>query len=725
MSDSRIRSLPEDCALEERQRKRSRGVARVDSVENVSELFNPHLHQVRREGSERVSTTILSQNAQNKTEKSSPVAVIASDTEKHHTAPQHELSVSAGSQTTYLYIYQRQEYDEGMFVYPDDVSLEQDTPESFRSAAVLYNTGQSHLRSLRSQFKKSPCADGVHHCNNNNNNKYFAAKKWFELASLRLELDGLSAGASTLSVRIYHNLGYCHYRLGNNEEAMKCYKTALVHVQEASLGEMDEAATANCIGVLYFHQEPADSTESLQFFESCLTVYKKTLADDSAKLATLLNNIGRVHYLNGDYPKALAVYERALVIRRAKLGKQSVDVAATICNTGQTHHQRGEFDLAMEYYREFLQMANSHLGSNHRDVAIIIKCMAEIHHERREMTKARDLYLEALKAARVSLGSSHPDLASTLNKLGNLHYEMNDYELSLKYYLEGLNIEETVLDAYHPHLLVTLMNVAQVFRHRGDFRAALTHYTDVHARTAKVYGPNSLECANTLSNMALMKYQLKGHEAAFELYQEALRIQRDFYGSDENTDVASSLNSIGLVLFQQGIHDLAKACFYDSLRIRRKLLGPDHRDVSILWYNIATIHLESGDEALAIRHYKETLRIERAVLGATHQDCVLTLQHLGLVHQQRGELEEALVFFGEALKIEKVKGAEKQYAAAKLLNLMGNIHLQTANVEEMNACYAEASRIYSKCGLSQDSLVIAGYNFYGLSKLHPQSAATA
>lgn len=194
-------------------------------------------------------------------------------------------------------------------------------------------------------------------------------------------------------------------------------------------------------------------------------------------------------------------------------------------------------------------------------------------------------------------------------------------------------MERAVLDESHPHIVVTLMNIAQIHRGRGNFADALEKYVEVHKLQVKSGGVNTLEVANTLSNMGLMQYQLKQYSASFDFYQEALRIQRDHFGDADNLDIASTLNSIGLVLFNQNIYGLARGCFNDSLRIRKKLLGADHRDVAILWYNIATVFLETGDDDRAIQLYKETLRVERAALGEKHNDVILTLQHLGLVHQ--------------------------------------------------------------------------------------------
>jgi hypothetical protein len=48
------------------------------------------------------------------------------------------------------------------------------------------------------------------------------------------------------------------------------------------------------------------------------------------------------------------------------------------------------------------------------------------------------------------------------------------------------------------------------------------------------------------------------------------------------------------------------------------------RDVAILWYNIATIFLEIGEDDEAMKCYKETLHVERHVLEPDHHDVVLS-----------------------------------------------------------------------------------------------------
>lgn len=122
--------------------------------------------------------------------------------------------------------------------------------------------------------------------------------------------------------------------------------------------------------------------------------------------------------------------------------------------------------------------------------------------------------------------------------------------------------------------------------------------------------------------------------------------------------------------------------------------------------------------------YKEALRVERVALGNDHPDVVLTIQHIGQVLQQLGNLDGALQYYDEALQIVKKKG-QHDVAVANLLNLVGNIYLQQGIVDRMMKSFIEASRILGSIADRTESLVITGYNFYGLSKTNPPCAASA
>ena len=595
------------------------------------------------------------------------------------------------------------EYDEGVRAYIDTMDIGEGISDSLQSAALYYNVAQTFVHL----------------------NKYNDAMSWFDLALMCVKLVPESNVVFTTTVKIRHNLGYCYYRLAKSNEAKYCFEKALELAEEARLGFPYTAVARNAFAVTVFYSTPT-SGKALTSLQKSLTEYKCIFGNTSREVASVLNNIGRVHFSNGCFNDAVLCYKESLAIRREILCKDSIDVAATICSAGQALHRLGELSQALSLYEEFLTLSVS--GKyNQRDIAIIAKSAGEIYHKQARQVEAKAIYEKALNAAFAGFGHIHPEIASIYNRLGNLYYETNKLGKALECYKEGLTIEQLTLPACHARIVVTIANIAQIHYQLGEYAMALARYNQVYNIQLKAHGPRSLEVSKALATMGEMEYKMRHFEAAFTIFQDVLVIQRDYFeNSDDGLEIASTMNSIGIVACAQGEFKIAQNCFDSSLKIRRKKLG-DHKDTATLWYNLATVNEEIGDEESAIAMYKECLRIERAIIDVSQKcDVVDSLQRLGRLHQRRGELEEALQYFQEALEKLRKKGDDAIFAVAKFLNLVGNVHLQRADITEMMRSYTEASRIYRDTSApSSEVLVIAGYYMYGLSKLHPQCAALA
>jgi tetratricopeptide (TPR) repeat protein len=593
----------------------------------------------------------------------------------------------------------RHEYNEGMHVYDEPLAIEKSDHSDLISSTLLYNIGQTYV------------------CRGH----YDIAITWFQKSLARNDVDHpLSA---LLVLKLLHNLGFCLSRLHQYDQSMQHYEHALLHISQFGMEEIHRAASLNCIGIL--HCSRLDMEKATTILNQSLSIYQLHTGKYSSEVATVLNNIGSTHYLCADYAKCLSVSEEALNIQRELLGGESIEVAAILFNAGLANRRLGHLQESMQCFKDFIDIVLKHVGTESViDVTIAYMQIANIYCEQGELDMTVSNFKKALCSGRSSMGASHPEVASILNRLGNLSCEIRDFDAAISYYQEGLEIEK--LTSNYPHMIVTLTNIANIHKLRENFADALGGFKKAQAAQMDHYGPNSIDLAETCSSIGSIQYRMKAYGEAFDSYRQALSIRRDFYEDDFHLDIASTLNSIGLVAFKLGIFDLAKCCVGGSMRILQKLACSDSRDIAVMWYNLATIYFESGEgEDAAMRCYKESLRIERDNLGPDHPEVVLSLLHIGQEHQKSGVLEGALSCFLEALKIERGRVGKKELSIANILNLIGNIHLQRGNIGEMMSAYVEASRIFDAHQHLGERLVIAGYNFYGLSKTHPGCAPIA
>lgn len=679
-----------------------------------------------------------------------------------------------------MHVYQREEYDEGMNMYNEALFLDKEAKacKPLRDATLMYNVGQAHLRTRQYQDAMrwfSLALTTLSEWSKNEEEEDVEDDEEAEASSLPLLQEGDQVNdddddaASTVStesvatsmgrhctllndVMIHHNIAYCHYCLGENDHAMSHYQIAFRRLQQLGLGDLDIAACCNSIGILHLCQGSLeDSAKAMECLQLAVSIYKRVLGDQSPQVATCLSNIARVFFSRQEFQTSLALFQEALKIRQANRGTgpdssgrdplltaaltirtarvNPVDEAAAMFNIGQTYQKLGQVDLALDHFKAFRELAEPILGKGHRDVATCIKAMACIHYETGKLDTACTLLEEAVACSR-NTGDEYPmELASLLRDMGCLYSMTNQTNKALDCHKESLKIQRKLYDDDHknPNIMVTLLHIAQNEKKEGNYTKALNVYQTVYVIQLDLFGPQSLEVAATLCSIGLMLYLKQDLQSSLNYYQEALRVRQEHFKTNENFDIAATFNSIGLIAFKMNKLDLAKNAFQQCIRTRVKLEATDaHRDIVTLYSNLGTVYLANGEDKEAIQMFSESIRLERKTLGDKHLGVAVSLQHLAQLHQDRGELELAHEYFAEALKITRDADesvmANKQRTICTLLNLMGNIHLMKAEIPQMMECFVEASRV---CEQDFNSLVIAGYTFYGISKMHPPCATQA
>ena len=112
---------------------------------------------------------------------------------------------------------------------------------------------------------------------------------------------------------------------------------------------------------------------------------------------------------------------------------------------------------------------------------------------------------------------------------------------------------------------------------RSDFDEAERLYREALALRRERLGPDHLDVALSLGNLAWVRQWQGQYDEAETLHREALAIRRKQLG-DEHPDVARSLTSLGACLTREGRYSEAEQALTQALTILRQVPEPPHPD---------------------------------------------------------------------------------------------------------------------------------------------------
>ena len=609
------------------------------------------------------------------------------------------------------YIYEREDYDEGMYVFHEALSLSAANSQWEQQLILRYNLGQASIRCRQ----------------------YHTARRWFQTAWNGVLAESNATTTTTtelwtyhLSVRLLHNLGFCSYCLGQNETALQWYQESLRivdhrsaknhdehfalqhnkkqrldethhHHQQQQQQQLDRAATHNCIAVLLFHRSSTknnDTAEALNLLQSSLSTYQTFQQHNnnnndscSRSIATCLGNMGRIYFLTSDHDRALRSFRKAYHLRQQLFGDNVMDTAAMLFNYGQSLQYRGSLEQALGAYREFLRVAR-HYGSSHfqRDVCAVLRAMAQVQRQRagllaetttttesgskqepslssnNMMAEACALLREAFGVGCGALGSQAKEANCILSELGSLYAERQEYEKSIDCFREFLFIQEDIFgakDPLHANIIITKINLARVCKHSGDYAAAFRYYKEVHA----------------------MQVQLDKTCGATSGASEG-DAERSHSSSLES---ASTLSSMGLMLYLMQAFQASLDCYQEALRIRLDKLGTNHHpDVAENINSVGLVLYKLGFMDMAKEAFQECIKLRtqltrKEVAAASTSDasplttttvtsndvsassCAMAeskeiavlLFNIATACMQNGEDDQGIKWYNESLRVER------------------------------------------------------------------------
>ncbi len=434
--------------------------------------------------------------------------------------------------------------------------------------------------------------------------------------------------------------------------------------------------------------------------------------------ATILNNIGRVHFISNDIRNALSFYNRALHQRRSLLGEESLDVATTRVNIAQCYEAMGDYPNATSYYERCLSVVTSRLESGNEDLIRILINLGENYIRNGNLEKAKTVLKQALQHSKCSSRSPLDNfgvVAMIWNKLGNVEYDLDENEAALQCYISGLELERQIYTDRHMNIVVTIMNIARVHQKLGslDFsrtclEEALHIANDAEDDGGFRFG-GVLLLADIHSSLATILEAQRDYPRAIQELERALEIEERTLGSI-HFQTSLRLHSLALLQFNAGERHTAVISMLRCLKIRQRILPTDPSILRYLitaYYNAASLCRSIGENHQALKFFEIILTLENKASDTnntnnksssppSHDNQVETLTQMFLVCEELDEVQRGLKYLVNAARLcSEHKQIIDRRKAFLVYRLLGDTHyFHYEEIESAMKNYSFALRMF-------------------------------
>jgi tetratricopeptide (TPR) repeat protein len=232
-----------------------------------------------------------------------------------------------------------------------------------------------------------------------------------------------------------HHYGDVLLHLGQNEGSLLCFRDMLALAFRLDLQSKGGAAH-NRIGRLFRDSGRLD--EASTHLEAGLALFEQV--GDARGIASSLDDLGKLAWLRGDYPRALELLREALQARK-RLGDRR-SIALSLHNLGLVLQDSGSFKEALDAFEQALRIRRE-IGDQ-LGVALTLNNLGTIAQDQRDDARAMKLYEEAFAIAR-EVGDRQK-MAICLTNIGETHYRLGNVERAIETLTESAKLAEELGD---------------------------------------------------------------------------------------------------------------------------------------------------------------------------------------------------------------------------------------------------------------------------------------
>ena len=485
-------------------------------------------------------------------------------------------------------------------------------------------------------------------------------------------------------------IGTIHREQQQPKKAIPILEDATTRLNEADASE----ASFKLIGLLglgRIYADLGDNTRALDYYQRTLKLSEKK--GDRSIHATILNNIGTVYVVQGDYPKASEIFQSGLrVVQQAQhTYRDPITLSNLIqkCATAKAQAKSKEIDAIQKLMADFCgrgltpaQLVDSFekLRSQYMTQTLVLEQrslnnLALVYSRQGDYQTAIQYHEQSNTISK--RGNNKSDIATSLNNLGNIYVNLGNYPKALTLYQESQTISESISDRIQ--LSRTIGNIGYLYTEKGDYSKAL----EQHKKSLTIaLETGDLEQQATLHNNIGTNHQyLSNYNAANDAYGQSLVIYRK---TGSKPGIATTTNNIGVLQSTRGDYLAAEATLKDALQQAQTLNSPQL--IAMTYGNLAQLYSDRGQYAKALDFYNNALQIQRKTGDRPNETA--SLLQFGSLYRLLGRPTKAQDYCKQSFTLAQSIGTKSLEALA--LGCLSGIALDQTRYPESNTLIQQA-----------------------------------
>lgn len=363
--------------------------------------------------------------------------------------------------------------------------------------------------------------------------------------------------------------------------------------------------------------------------------------------------------------------------------------------------EQQDYSHALDLAKQSLQLNQKAVGVEDSSNRKILNNVGWLLQQNGDLGAARKMFEQAIAISEAKRLKDQ-DLAWSMNNLATLLYVQGDFESSLPFYERALKIYEELGDDSKAER--TLRNYAGVLDALDRGSDAVSAYRRALALAEK-NRTDEFEIAQCLESLGSSLEDKLQYGECLPLFQRALEIKERLLGPD-HIELASLLNNVAMLNLDTGHKEQAKKLLERALLISEKEKGQFHIDLVVLLNNLGDLQLLENNQRDAEPLYLRAARIVDTYFSDLLPFCSVAEQYAMYKAYNRDQLSRLLSVCDSPEKIKEVYEIVFSWKGTLLSSLAKQSEARRqavtpelkANLEKLAKIRAELAAWYLEAG---------------------------